>query len=182
MKIINYLFLLLFIFNSVCLNNVQAQTYNSNSCINRLQLNNMQKLSLEEISKFLYDNSWTFNGAKTNQLYTYFKYDLNYSIVMWNKMYSNNENLLIYTADGKPNIVIYETNYSCFEELLKTYNQNNKSKILINDNDVKKLENLSMAFLHEFDLEIDDDREPDYDAKTAQEIAHEQVEIYRTLK
>ena len=134
MKIINYLFLLLFIFNSVCLNNVQAQTYNSNSCINRLQLNNMQKLSLEEISKFLYDNSWTFNGAKTNQLYTYFKYDLNYSIVMWNKMYSNNENLLIYTADGKPNIVIYETNYSCFEELLKTYNQNNKSKILINDN------------------------------------------------
>ena len=57
-----------------------------------------------------------------------------------------------------------------------------ESQILINDNDVKKLENLSMAFLHEFDLEIDDDREPDYDAKTAQEIAHEQVEIYRTLK
>jgi hypothetical protein len=39
-----------------------------------------------------------------------------------------------------------------------------------------------MAYLHDFDLEIDDDREPDYDAKTAQEIAHEQVEIYRTLK
>ena len=28
----------------------------------------------------------------------------------------------------------------------------------------------------------DDDREPDYDAKTAQEIASEQEEIYRTLK
>ena len=28
----------------------------------------------------------------------------------------------------------------------------------------------------------DDDREPDYDAKTAQEIASEQDEIYRTLK
>ena len=27
-----------------------------------------------------------------------------------------------------------------------------------------------------------DDREPDYDAKTAQEIASEQEEIYRTLK
>jgi len=57
-----------------------------------------------------------------------------------------------------------------------------ESEIKINDNDVKKLENLSMAFLHDFDLEKDDDREPDYDAKTAQEIAHEQVEIYRTLK
>jgi hypothetical protein len=57
-----------------------------------------------------------------------------------------------------------------------------ESEIKINDNDVKKLENLSMAFLHDFDLEIDDDREPDYDAKTAQEIAHEQDEIYRTLK
>ena len=30
--------------------------------------------------------------------------------------------------------------------------------------------------------EEDYDREPDYDAKTAQEIAHEQDEIYRTLK
>ena len=39
-----------------------------------------------------------------------------------------------------------------------------------------------MAFLDDFDLEIDDDREPDYDAKTAQEIASEQDEIYRTLK
>ena len=28
-----------------------------------------------------------------------------------------------------------------------------ESQILINDNDVKKLENLSMAFLHEFELE-----------------------------
>ena len=28
----------------------------------------------------------------------------------------------------------------------------------------------------------DNDREPDYDAKTAQEIADEQYEIYRTLK
>ena len=27
-----------------------------------------------------------------------------------------------------------------------------ESEILINDNDVKKLENLSMAFLHEFEL------------------------------
>ena len=57
-----------------------------------------------------------------------------------------------------------------------------ESEILINDNDVKKLESLSMAFLDDFDLEIDDDREPDYDAKTAQEIASEQDEIYRTLK
>jgi hypothetical protein len=39
-----------------------------------------------------------------------------------------------------------------------------------------------MAFLHDFDLEKDEDREPDYDAKTAQELAHEQDEIYRTLK
>jgi hypothetical protein len=45
-----------------------------------------------------------------------------------------------------------------------------------------KLEKLSMAFLHDFDLEKDEDREPDYDAKTAQELAHEQHEIYRTLK
>lgn len=31
-------------------------------------------------------------------------------------------------------------------------------------------------------FDSDDDREPDYDAKTAQEIASEQDEIYRTLK
>ena len=57
-----------------------------------------------------------------------------------------------------------------------------ESEILINDDDVKKLESLSMAYLHDFDLEKDEDREPDYDAKTAQELAHEQHEIYRTLK
>jgi len=57
-----------------------------------------------------------------------------------------------------------------------------ESQIPISNDDMIKLEKLSMAFLHDFDLEKDDDREPDYDAKTAQEIAHEQVEIYRTLK
>ena len=57
-----------------------------------------------------------------------------------------------------------------------------ESQILISNEDMIKLEKLSMAFLHDFDLEKDEDREPDYDAKTAQELAHEQDEIYRTLK
>jgi hypothetical protein len=57
-----------------------------------------------------------------------------------------------------------------------------ESQIPISNGDMIKLEKLSMAFLHDFDLEKDEDREPDYDAKTAQELAHEQDEIYRTLK
>jgi hypothetical protein len=57
-----------------------------------------------------------------------------------------------------------------------------ESQIPISNEDMIKLEKLSMAFLHDFDLEKDEDREPDYDAKTAQELAHEQHEIYRTLK
>ncbi len=59
------------------------------------------------------------------------------------------------------------------EILLELMELNINFKITAEHND-------GMHLVVKFDT--DDDREPDYDAKTAQEIASEQDKIYKTLK
>jgi hypothetical protein len=82
----------------------------------------MQSSSLDDIRMFLNNESWSFNGAKSNQSYNYFDYPINYNIVSWEKSsYYNGGNIILYNSTGKPNIVIYQSNSSCFNDLLKSF-------------------------------------------------------------
>jgi hypothetical protein len=82
----------------------------------------MQSSSLDDIRLFLNNESWSFDGAKSNQSYNYFDYPINYNIVSWEKSYYyNGGNIILYNSTGKPNIVIYQSNSSCFNDLLKSF-------------------------------------------------------------
>lgn len=95
----------------------------------------MQKTSIEDISIFLNNESWGFDGAKANQSYQYFKYPLNYNIVEWEKSsYSNGKKIILYNYPNKPNIVIYQTNSTCFNELINNFSLASKGIIKIENN------------------------------------------------
>ena len=82
----------------------------------------MQSSSLEDIRMFLNNESWSFNGATSNQSYNYFDYPINYNIVSWEKSsYYNGGNIILYNSKGKPNIIIYQSNASCFNDVLKSF-------------------------------------------------------------
>lgn len=91
-------------------------------CLSKHQLFKMQSTSLDDIRLFLNNENWSFNGAKSNQTYNYFDYPINYNIVSWAKSsYSYGDNIILYTFPGKPNIIAYQSNYSCFNDLLKGF-------------------------------------------------------------
>lgn len=91
-------------------------------CLLKHQLILMQSSPLEKIRLFLNTESWSFDGAKSNQSFNYFDYPINYNIVSWEKSYySNGGNIILYNDIRKPNIVIYQTSSSCFNHLLKSF-------------------------------------------------------------
>jgi hypothetical protein len=82
----------------------------------------MQSSPLDDIRMFLNNQSWSFNDAKSNQSYNYFDYPIKYNIVSWEKSsYYNGGNIILYNSTGKPNIVVYQSNSSCFNDLLKSF-------------------------------------------------------------
>jgi hypothetical protein len=91
----------------------------NNTCILSHQLIKMQKSSQDDIQRFLYENSWGFNGDQSSQSNNYFDFSINYNLFSWSK-YSNynEENILLYSSNGKSNIVIYQSSYLCFNNLL----------------------------------------------------------------
>lgn len=94
----------------------------NSGCLTKYQLFKMQSSSLDDIRMFLNNESWSFNGAKSNQSYNYFDYPINYNIVSWEKSsYYNGGNIILYNSTGKPNIVIYQSNSLCFNDLLKSF-------------------------------------------------------------
>jgi len=94
----------------------------NSGCLSKYQLIKMQSSSLDDIRLFLNNESWSFDGAKSNQSYNYFDYPINYNIVSWEKSYYyNGGNIILYNSTGKPNIVIYQSNSSCFNDLLKSF-------------------------------------------------------------
>ena len=94
----------------------------NSGCLSKHQLIKMQSSSLDDIRLFLSNESWSFNSAKSNQSYNYFDYPINYNIVSWEKSsYYNGDNIILYNSTGKPNIVIYQSSSSCFNDLLKSF-------------------------------------------------------------
>lgn len=111
------IFIVVFI---LCVAKSNAQ--DNSGCLSKHQLFKMQSSSLDDIRMFLNNESWSFNGAKSNQSYNYFDYPINYNIVSWEKSsYYNGGNIILYNSTGKPNIVIYQSNSSCFNDLLKSF-------------------------------------------------------------
>jgi hypothetical protein len=100
----------------------KSNAQDNSGCLTKHQLFKMQSSSLDDIRMFLNNESWSFNGAKSNQSYNYFDYPINYNIVSWEKSsYNNGSNMILYNSTGKPNIVIYQSNSSCFNDLLKSF-------------------------------------------------------------
>ena len=122
-------FIIVFI---LCVAKSNAQ--DNSGCLTKHQLFKMQSSSLDDIRMFLNNEGWSFDGAKSNQSYNYFDYPINYDIVLWEKSsYYNGGNILLYTSAGKPNIVIYQSNSSCFNNLLQSFNVNKGKTNIDND-------------------------------------------------
>ena len=112
------LFFIVFFILCVAFGNAQ----DNSGCLTKHQLFKMQSSSLDDIRMFLNNESWSFNGAKSNQLYNYFDYPINYNIVSWEKSsYYSGGNIILYNSSGNPNIVIYQSNSSCFNGILKSF-------------------------------------------------------------
>jgi hypothetical protein len=100
----------------------QSNAQNNSGCLIKHQLLKMQSSSLEDTRIFLNNEGWSFDGAKSNQSYNYFDYPINYNIVSWEKSsYYDGGNLILYNSTGKPNIVVYQSNSICFNDLLKSF-------------------------------------------------------------
>jgi hypothetical protein len=123
------IFIVVFI---LCVAKGNAQ--DNSGCLSKYQLFKMQSSSLDDIRMFLNNEGWSFDGAKSNQSYNYFDYPINYNIVLWEKSsYYNGGNIFLYTSVGKPNIVIYQSNSSCFNSLLQSFNANKGKTDIDND-------------------------------------------------
>jgi NACalpha-BTF3-like transcription factor len=106
----------------ICCSNFCKAQVNS-ECFSKHQIFKIQASSLDEIRMFLNNEGWAFDGAKSNQPFNYFDYHINYDVVKWEK--SSNYNIgriFLYTANNKPNIVIYQSNSYCFNNLLTSFN------------------------------------------------------------
>lgn len=119
----SFFFIVVFI---LCLAFGSAQ--NNSACLSKHQLFKMQSTSLDDIRMFLRNESWSFNGAKSNQSFNYFDYPINYNIVSWEKYYSDGD-IILYNSPGKPNIVIYQSNSICFNNIFKSFISKGKTSI-----------------------------------------------------
>lgn len=116
----------------IVLNIANGYAQENSGCFTKYQLLRMQSTSLGDIRVFLNNEGWSFDGGQSNQSYNYFNYPIKYNIVSWEKSYYNGGNIILYNYPGKPNIVIYQVNSNCFNDLLKSFTAN-KTKTTLQD-------------------------------------------------
>jgi hypothetical protein len=92
----------------------------------------MEKTTLNDIQGFLRNEGWNYSGSQSNQSFQYNEYPLNYDIVSWKK--SSYGTLILYTSVNKATIVLYETEESCFQQLLREEQLRKKGKTNIVNN------------------------------------------------
>jgi tetratricopeptide (TPR) repeat protein len=110
----------LVIISYLCVAQINAQV--SSGCLTKHQMFKMQSSALDDIRFFLNNEGWSFNGAQSKQSYNYFDYPIEYNIVSWDKSsYYDGGDIIVYNSDNKPNIVIYQTNNMCFNEILASF-------------------------------------------------------------
>jgi tetratricopeptide (TPR) repeat protein len=99
------------------------------------QLMKMQSATLDETRSFLSQMDWGFDGAQTDVWFDYFNYNINYDIVCWRpNKYDAQSTIYLYTKEGKPNIVIFQTSSSCFNTLLVEEGKKHKGKSYVDNN------------------------------------------------
>ena len=90
-------------------------------CLTKHQLKKMQSSSLSEIQSFLKQENWSFDGASTNKSFNYFNYLINYDVLTWSSNRNYYNELTLYNAIGKQNIVVYKTKSDCFNKRLPEF-------------------------------------------------------------
>jgi hypothetical protein len=158
----------------LCVTNSNAQ--DNAGCLSKHQLFKMQSSSLDNIRMFLNNEGWSFDGAKSNQSYNYFDYPINYGIVSWEKSnYYNGGKILLYTSAGKPNIVLYQSNSSCFNGLLQSFNLDKGKTHITND----KL----VTIFKEADITIEfREYKNDYTSRQFSILVYNSVALYREIQ
>jgi len=113
---------------------LQSSLSQNQDCLLKRQLLKIQSSNLSEINQFLSNEGWEFDGAQTNQQFSYWDYPLNYDQVKWavRKNYFDN-NIMLFTKTYKSNIAILQTNNVCFKELQNEFSDS-KVETVVDDN------------------------------------------------
>lgn len=120
------------LFTALVLFHLKAKTQNNSGCFIKHQLMKMQSTTLDNSMTFLNDENWSFDGTNNQESIYYFGYPINYDVTKWSKSsYQNGGNLYIYTSNIKPNIVIYQPNLFCYNNLLKSFHS--KAKTIVEE-------------------------------------------------
>ena len=110
-----------------------AKAQDNSECFSEHQFFKMQKAPLSEVRVFLNNEGWEFDGTKTSTTSPVTdNYYLNFDIVKWKKSYA--ESIFLYTKSGKPNLVIYQTNVTCFKKTLAAFSSKSKGNTQVKDN------------------------------------------------
>lgn len=113
---------------------LQSSLSQNQDCLIKRQLLKIQSSNLSEINQFLSNEGWEFDGAQTNQQFSYWEYPLSYDQVKWavRKNYFDN-NIILFTKSYKSNIAILQTNSLCFKELQSEFSDT-KVETVVDDN------------------------------------------------
>lgn len=100
------------------------------SCLSEAQLLNLQILSYDGVNNYLTNEGWSRNIDNVNQTNRYFGYNLEYSVVIWEKRNTGyfEGKLYLYYQTDKPNLLVYQALNECFDELRNLQPKNSQKK------------------------------------------------------
>jgi tetratricopeptide (TPR) repeat protein len=98
-------------------------------CFTRNQILKMQSSPNEKSQEFLFKENW-YRTDGVRKMVDIFGYDLKYQQDYWVNRYYSADNISIFTANFKSNILIFQTNRSCFNQLLSEFPE---VKLISND-------------------------------------------------
>jgi tetratricopeptide (TPR) repeat protein len=79
----------------------------------------MTSTTLDDINYFLNNENWSYYNYQNNTSSNYFKYELDYSLYKWDKYsYGNSSTLQLFKSANKPNVIVFESSETCFNNLL----------------------------------------------------------------
>jgi hypothetical protein len=123
----NYSLIFLFVFSS--LNTFSQSNLN---CFSKFQLMKMQIETVENITLFLKNENWNFDGLSQNKKINYNKITFIYDNLIFKNI---NENVLqIYLCKNKSNFILVKTNFNCFSNFLKSFNFEKRKTSIYKDN------------------------------------------------
>ena len=122
-------------------------------CFLKHQITKMQTSSLEDISRFLNIEEWSFDGASKDQFFQYKEYELTYDLVSWTKSYYDTEKVLVYNAPNKQNVIKIILKKACFNKLLKSLGSSKRRTRFDEDKFVTvfKVDSKTIEFIEEKD-------------------------------